>query len=91
MKTINVAELKTHLSRCLRLVQRGERFVVLDRRRPVAELVPLPERPATAAARLVEEGRVRPPKRRLAGLSLTPLGRDIGLAQILDDVREEAT
>ena len=42
MKTINVAELKTHLSKYLRMVRKGERIVIRDRKVPIAELVPLP-------------------------------------------------
>ena len=41
MKTINVAELKAHLSQYLRKAQNGERIVVTDRQTPIAELVPL--------------------------------------------------
>lgn len=42
MKTINVAELKTHLSKYLRLVRKGEHIVVRDRNELVAEIIPLP-------------------------------------------------
>jgi antitoxin (DNA-binding transcriptional repressor) of toxin-antitoxin stability system len=41
MRSINVAQLKAQLSACLRLAQSGERIVVLDRRQPIAEIVPL--------------------------------------------------
>lgn len=40
---VGVAELKARLSHYLRLVQRGERVMVLDRERPVAQLVPVEE------------------------------------------------
>ena len=42
MKTVGVAELRQSLSRYLRLVARGERLLVTDRNRPVAELGPQP-------------------------------------------------
>jgi prevent-host-death family protein len=38
---VGVRELRQNLSVYLRRVARGERFVVTDRREPVAELVPL--------------------------------------------------
>lgn len=38
MRTIGVRELKAHLSRILREVQRGEHYLVTDRGRVVAEL-----------------------------------------------------
>ena len=40
---MGVRELRQHLSRYLRRVERGERLVVTERRRPVAVLGPLPE------------------------------------------------
>jgi prevent-host-death family protein len=39
--TVGVRELRQNLSVYLRRVAKGERFVVTDRREPVAELVPL--------------------------------------------------
>ena len=40
---VGVRELRQNLSVYLRRVAKGERFVVTDRREPVAELVPLAE------------------------------------------------
>lgn len=47
MKSVGVAELKSHLSEHLRNVRRGEVVTVLDRSTPVARLVPFsgPEEP----------------------------------------------
>jgi prevent-host-death family protein len=42
MNTVGVAELRQNLSKYLRLVARGERLVVTERNRPVAELGPPP-------------------------------------------------
>ncbi len=61
--TVGVGELRQNLSRYLRRVERGERLIVTDRNRPVAELGP----PATGGAaldRLIAAGRVSPPLRR---------------------------
>ena len=41
MKSVGVAELKSHLSEHLRNVRRGEVVMVLDRSTPVARLVPV--------------------------------------------------
>jgi prevent-host-death family protein len=43
MEHVSVRELRQHLSRYLRRVEKGERLVVTERRRPVAMLSPLPE------------------------------------------------
>jgi prevent-host-death family protein len=43
MEQVSVRELRQHLSRYLRRVERGERLLVTERRRPVAVLGPLPE------------------------------------------------
>jgi prevent-host-death family protein len=44
MKRIRIAELKDHLSRHLRAVERGAEIEVTDRNRPIARLVPIPRR-----------------------------------------------
>jgi prevent-host-death family protein len=40
MKSINVRELTHHFSSYLKIVKRGERIVVMQRNRPVADLIP---------------------------------------------------
>jgi prevent-host-death family protein len=59
MKSVGVGELRQNLSKFLRRAERGERLVVTDRNRPVAELAPL-RRDESAVARLVAEGRAEP-------------------------------
>lgn len=62
--SVGVGELRQNLSKYLRRVEKGERLVVTDRNKPVAELRP----PPTTGSRvdeLIAEGKVRPPKRRL--------------------------
>ena len=61
--TVGVAELRQHLSRYLRRVERGERLAVTDRNRPVAELGPPPST-GEALDRLIADGRVSRPRRR---------------------------
>jgi len=45
IKTVNVHEAKTHLSRLLERVMQGEEVVIAKSGRPVARLVPVVERP----------------------------------------------
>jgi prevent-host-death family protein len=44
MKTVNVHEAKTHLSRLLERVHAGEEITIAKGRQPYARLVPLPGR-----------------------------------------------
>lgn len=86
--TVGIAELRQNLSKHLRRVAEGERLVVTDRNRPVAELVP----PAAGSAldRLVAEGKVRPPKRRgplPEPLELPPGVDPEALSRALEEVR----
>jgi len=66
MKTVGIRELKNNLSRYLRTIQAGERVLITDRGRPVAELrSPEPithaEDPHMATYnRLMREGVIRP-------------------------------
>lgn len=87
-RTVGVAELRQNLSRYLREVERGERLLVTDRNRPVAELGP----PSTSGAdldRLIAEGRVgRPARRGLPG-PLELDGDPYALSRALDEIRGE--
>lgn len=65
MVSVGIRELKNNLSRYLRMVQAGERVLITDRGRPVAELgMPglsvYPEDPYMATYnRLIREGAIR--------------------------------
>lgn len=94
MRTIGVRELKAHLSRTLRDVQRGEHYLVTDRGRVVAEL----RHPGAAAAPATADERVRREMAAAGELLLaerprTPLRRsgiklpDGTAAELLDWVR----
>ncbi len=86
--TVGVGELRRNLSRYLRRVERGERLVVTDRNRPVAELGP----PATTGAaldRLVAEGRLSRPIRRGLPEPLQLGGDPYALSRALDEIRGE--
>jgi prevent-host-death family protein len=60
MKTAPVTELKNRLSHYLRLVARGETVTILDRGRPVAQLVRIDTDDAELDA-LIASGLARPP------------------------------
>jgi prevent-host-death family protein len=86
--SVGVAELRRNLSRYLRRVERGERLLVTDRNRPVAELGPPP---ITGAAldRLIAEGRVSRPVRRGLPEPLRLEGDPYALSRALDEIRGE--
>jgi prevent-host-death family protein len=61
VKKARIAELKNHLSRYLDQVRHGETVLVVDRDQPIAQIVPLHERPTREAA---DEGRMTRLERR---------------------------
>lgn len=86
--TVGVAELRQNLSRYLRRVERGERLLVTDRNRPVAELGP-PSASGAALDRLLAEGRVSRPVRCGLPEPLELDGDPRALSRALDEVRGE--
>jgi prevent-host-death family protein len=50
MTTVNVHEAKTHFSKLLQRVAAGERIIIAKAGKPVAELVPVQEKPAKRVA-----------------------------------------
>jgi prevent-host-death family protein len=87
-ETVGVAELRQNLSVYLRRVRQGERLVVTDRNRPVAELGP----PATRGEqldRLIVEGRVSRPVRSGLPEPLELTGDPEALGRALDEIRGE--
>jgi prevent-host-death family protein len=85
---VGIGELRQNLSRYLRRVERGERLVVTDRNRPVAELGPPPVT-GEALDRLIAAGRVSPPVRRTLPEPLVLDGDPRSLSRALDEVRGE--
>jgi len=86
--TVGIAELRQNLSRYLRRVERGERLLVTDRNRPVAELGPPPTTGA-ALDRLIADGRVLRPIRRGLPPPLEFEGDARALSDALNEVRGE--
>jgi prevent-host-death family protein len=85
-EAVGVAELRQNLSVYLRRVEKGERLLVTDRNRPVAELGPAPST-GPDLDRLITEGRIAAPVR--AGLPepLELTGNPQALSQALDEIR----
>ena len=86
--TVGVAELRQNLSRYLRRVERGERLLVTDRNRPVAELGPPPS-VGSELDRLIAAGRVSRPTRRGLPEPLQLEGDPYALSRALDEIRGE--
>lgn len=86
--TVGVAELRQNLSLYLRRVAKGERLVVTDRNRPVAELGPAPST-GPDLDRLIAEGRVSRPTRSELPEPLEPAGDPRLLSRALEEVRGE--
>lgn len=88
MKTINVAELKAHLSQYLRRAQNGEHIVVRDRETPIAELVPL-RRPANVWERLRSERGMRLGNGSTADFKPSATRRKVDWARHLNEVQKD--
>jgi prevent-host-death family protein len=84
--TVGIAELRQNLSVYLRRVSNGERLVVTDRNRPVAELGPPPST-GPDLDRLVAEGKVSRPHRATLPEPLQMTGDPQALSRALDEVR----
>ena len=89
MKTINVTELKAHLSRYLRMAASGARIVVKDRNDPIAQLGPLDTEPLPWRERLEREGRLRRGTQAWGDLTISPLDRPVDIQSSLQAVRED--
>jgi len=85
-ESVGVAELRQNLSKFLQRVAQGERILVTDHNRPVAELGPPPTASA-ALDRLVAEGRVARPGRRGLPGPLELEGDPYALSRALDQIR----
>jgi antitoxin (DNA-binding transcriptional repressor) of toxin-antitoxin stability system len=89
MKDINVTELKSHLSKYLRLASRGGRIVVRDRDEPIAELGPPPPAATAWHDRLARQGRLRLGTQDWARLAIARPGPRVDIQASLRAVRED--
>ena len=87
--SVGIAELRQNLSQYLRRVEQGERLLVTDRNRPVAELGPPPSTGA-ALDRRIAEGRVSRPNRRGLPGPLRLDGDPYALSSALDEIRGDS-
>jgi prevent-host-death family protein len=85
-ESVGIAQLRQNLSVYLRRVSQGERLVVTDRNRPVAELGPAPTT-GPDLDRLIAEGRVSRPARRGLPEPLELAGDPRALSRALDEIR----
>jgi antitoxin (DNA-binding transcriptional repressor) of toxin-antitoxin stability system len=90
MKTINVTELKAHLSEYLRLASRGSRIIVKDRDEPIAQLGPLDKAALPWRDRLSREGRLRRGTQNWGTLTISALDRAVDIQSSLAAVREDS-
>ncbi len=84
---VGVAQLRQNLSAYLRRIEQGERFVVTDRNREVAQLGPVPR---TARDELVADGRLIPAAEPEGWRAVEPVrlsGDRDGLSRALRHVR----
>jgi len=87
-QTVGIAELRQNLSRYLHRVEQGERLLVTDRNRPVAELGPAPSTGETLD-RLIAAGRVARPVRSGLPAPLQMDGDPDALSRAVDAIRGE--
>ena len=91
MRSVNVAELKNHLSKYLTFAKTGEEIVIRDRNLPVAKLIPFSSDVAIEEeSLLVAAGKLRVPKAslKLQELLRIPTGRvksSAGVRALLQD------
>jgi prevent-host-death family protein len=88
MRSVGVRELKQNASAVIAEVAAGETVIVTDRRRPVAQLVPIT---SDWLATRIAVGIVRPRKRSLAslGAAIKPARGSASLSSILGEMRDD--
>ena len=89
MRTVGLKILKNKLSEYVRLAAAGERVVITDRGRAVAEIVPPQPEPETVIERGIREGWIRPAVR---GPDWPPKGKPVPgltLEQLLADLDKD--
>jgi len=68
METVGIKQLKTHLSRYVQRARRGERIIITERGKEVAELVP-PSSEREAVLSLASQGKLSWSGRKPSGMS----------------------
>jgi antitoxin (DNA-binding transcriptional repressor) of toxin-antitoxin stability system len=89
MKSINVSELKAHLSKYLRMASRGKPIVVKDRDEPIAQIGPPPGDAQPWHERLAAEGSLRLGTQAFHALAITKRAGRSDIQASLQAVRED--
>jgi len=92
MRTVNIAELKAHLSDHIRRVRAGEEVLVCDRNQPVARLVPCPvQAQSEREKQLIARGILTPPRKKKPLRLPKPVGNvpDAVMDRIWQEERED--
>ena len=90
MKSINVTELKAHLSKYLRLASQGSRIVVRDRDEPIAQIGP-PEQPSHSwRESMARQDRLTIGTQNWETLEISALQTSVDIQTALRDIREDA-
>lgn len=85
MKRVLISELKSHLSEHLRAVQAGHPILVMDRKTPIARIVPYDERPSGIVIR-----KPKPGAPLLRDLPMPPpVHLDVDLMKVLEEERAD--
>lgn len=89
MRYVGIRQFKSHLGRYLREVEAGDSLTVTVRNRPVAKVIPIRARGKEAEEALhslVEQGLIRPSKRRPKPLTRALKVRNVRIAEaVLED------
>jgi prevent-host-death family protein len=92
VRTVNIADLKAHLSAHLQHVQNGEEVIVCDRNRPVARITPVAfDNYSVQEQRLIARGVLTPPVQKRSVAIPEPSGKvvpDEIMKQIWQEERE---
>ena len=73
MRTVNIADLKAHLSAHIQFVRQGEEVLICDRNKPVARIVPChAEGRSEKEQRLIARGVLTPPRKKRADSEVWP-------------------
>ena len=88
MESVSVRELRQHLSRYLRRVEKGEHLLVTERRRPVAVLGPLPE-DVDVIDLLIATGEISPAAGDLLDLRLGAETSGRSTSELWDELRAD--
>lgn len=89
MEEIGVRQLKETLSEALRRVSRGEQIRILNRGRPIADLVPVGKARDHRLRRLVSQGRLTLPTHPRPSASPTPVETEVRASDIVLAERED--